>query len=256
MRLTRMQDIAGCRVIFPSVAAMNAGLQIIRDELPGEIVGVNDYVESPKPDGYRSLHLIYKWNASEKSDFDGLFVEIQLRTELQHAWATAVETVDLFTGQALKSGIGKQDWARFFVLMATAIASRENCPPVPDAPNDPLRRELCELEQRLGVGLALTAFQSTLKHGESGEQPGSHYFLLILDLENTSIIVKPFSEDRLEDATKAYSTIEEEIARGRKANAVLVSAATFHSLRELYPNYYANTTAFLNALHYATSKSA
>jgi hypothetical protein len=40
--------------------------------------------------------------------------EIQLRSRLQHAWATTVETVDTFTRQAIKTGGGKAEWRRFF----------------------------------------------------------------------------------------------------------------------------------------------
>ena len=44
----------------------------------------------------------------------GLWIEIQLRTSLQHAWATVVETVDAFTNENLKFGAGSDDWKRFF----------------------------------------------------------------------------------------------------------------------------------------------
>ena len=48
----------------------------------------------------------------------GLRIEIQIRSRLQHAWATAVETVDAFSGTSLKttggSGSEKTDWGRFY----------------------------------------------------------------------------------------------------------------------------------------------
>ncbi|MBU6438396.1 MAG: hypothetical protein KGQ77_12790, partial [Betaproteobacteria bacterium] len=61
--------------------------------------------------------------------FNNQKIEVQLRTRLQHAWATAVEIVDAFTGQALKSGLklnsGDPKWRRFFALMSSVIAIRE-----------------------------------------------------------------------------------------------------------------------------------
>jgi len=40
-------------------------------------------------------------------------IEIQIRSKLQHIWATAVETVGFFTGQAIKSNEGEKEWNDF-----------------------------------------------------------------------------------------------------------------------------------------------
>jgi hypothetical protein len=40
--------------------------------------------------------------------YNDLKIEMQLRSQYQHAWATAVETVGTFIGQALKSSIGPE----------------------------------------------------------------------------------------------------------------------------------------------------
>jgi len=59
---------------------------------------------------------------------------MQIRSQLQHAWATAVETVGTFLQQALKSSQGDEGWQRFFALMGNAMAMRERRPPVPNTP--------------------------------------------------------------------------------------------------------------------------
>ena len=72
----------------------------------------------PKKDGYRSLHIIYEYKSDKcKTDYNGLRVEVQIRSRLQHLWATAVETVDFFTRQAIKFNEGIPDWADFFRLV-------------------------------------------------------------------------------------------------------------------------------------------
>jgi hypothetical protein len=68
--------------------------------------------------------------------YNGLKVEIQIRTTLQHVWATAVETVGTFIQQALKSSQGEAEWLRFFALMATHMALREGRQPVPGTPQN------------------------------------------------------------------------------------------------------------------------
>ena len=51
-------------------------------------------------------------------------VELQLRTRLQHAWATANEIVGTFRREELKSGEGGPDWLRYFVLAVPPAYSR------------------------------------------------------------------------------------------------------------------------------------
>ena len=50
-----------------------------------EFYRINDYIANPKSDGYRSIHLIYKYKNQRIPDWDGLLVEVQLRTKLQHS---------------------------------------------------------------------------------------------------------------------------------------------------------------------------
>lgn len=136
MKLSQMQDMGGCRAIMPTISDVRKLIETYRissskNPRTGRPIQheVYDYIACPKLDGYRSHHLIFKYqsNYKEKKEFEGQRIEIQIRSRLQHAWATAVETVQTFTGQALKSKIkaGDPDWLRFFSLMRSAIALRE-----------------------------------------------------------------------------------------------------------------------------------
>ncbi|WP_338119313.1 RelA/SpoT domain-containing protein [Streptomyces parvus] len=72
---------------------------------------VYDYLRDdpgPRDSGYRGVHLVYEYGAS-KEEYLGLRIESQVRTQLQHAWATAVETMDLFSDSELKYGKGDAD---------------------------------------------------------------------------------------------------------------------------------------------------
>ena len=80
-----MQDIAGARII---VGNMDQLLDVERRIKRWRgLKRIKNYIDQPKPSGYRGKHFIF-----EK---DGMFVEIQLRTQLQHVWATSVETIDV-----------------------------------------------------------------------------------------------------------------------------------------------------------------
>ena len=101
MHLTQMQDIGGCRAVLRNLAHVKR-LVWAYDTKPlrSELSKRRDYIESPKDDGYRSVHLMYRYSGrASSSHWNNLRVEIQIRTKLQHAWATAVETVDAFIGE-------------------------------------------------------------------------------------------------------------------------------------------------------------
>ena len=134
MQLTTMQDIGGIRAVLASIDDVYklADEYINRKRLAHELVGQYDYIQNPRnEDGYRSLHLTYRYVNKQAPSYDGLRIELQLRTRLQHVWATAVETMGTFLGQALKSRQGDQEWIDFFALTSSAFAHKENCAPIP-----------------------------------------------------------------------------------------------------------------------------
>lgn len=141
MSVTTMQDLGGCRVVFETVAEVDELVGILVD-LPrskNRVKKVYDYLRDdlgPRNSGYRGVHLVYEYGAS-KSEYHGLRIELQVRTQLQHAWATAVETMDLFSGSELKYGKGDADTLRFFVLVASLMAHEEQTAPVPGAEGTP-----------------------------------------------------------------------------------------------------------------------
>lgn len=260
MQLSRMHDIGGCRAVLRSVQGVRRLVRVYAQSIAKnpnarcEFVREYDYIENPKADGYRSVHLVYKYrSASRKHEvFNGLRIEIQLRSQLQHAWATAVETADMFTGQALKSNVGHESWKRFFALMGSALAHRERCPLVPGTPNDitELTRELRELSRNLKVATVLRGWGSAVQVTE--RVPGAAAFLLVLDLKARRIRVRGFGKTELPKASDEYLAAEKEIAGNPDMQAVLVSVDSLLALRKAYPNYYLDTSNFIEALARAT----
>lgn len=198
--------------------------------------------EKPKASGYRGVHLVYKYRSDRKATFNGLGVEIQLRTRVQHAWATAVETVGFFTSQALKSSAGSEDWLRFFALMSSEIATQEGTLVVPGTPGSRLEHldELRELSSSLGVVERLTAYGQTLKvFEEKIAGGGGRYFVLSLNAPE-------------ETATAYYEGLERASAQEQDTDVVLVSVDSVSALRRAYPNYFLDTEVFLRLVAKAT----
>ena len=252
MQFSQMQDIGGCRAILGSVELVDEVVSSYRSSrIKHRLVKCNDYIRNPKTSGYRGIHLIYRYYSDRKSTYNGLQVELQIRSLAQHAWATAVETVGTFVRQALKSSQGEEEWLRFFALMGTAIAMREGAPPVPETPStsEELIKELRRSADCLDVANKLHAYGAALQVlGQEHPAPKEHYFLLALDPIAQSVKVTGYTLGELELAAADYAKIEEEIAKDSGAEAVLVSVDSIASLRQAYPNYFLDTGLFINLL--------
>jgi len=98
MALTKMEDIAGCRLVVPDLPALELATELMSDRWAGQIARVRDYVSSPKATGYRAVHLTVISH--------GLPVEVQLRTRRQQLWAAHVEFLEDRDGTLLKDGDG------------------------------------------------------------------------------------------------------------------------------------------------------
>jgi ppGpp synthetase/RelA/SpoT-type nucleotidyltranferase len=97
MELSRMQDVAGARIVVGDLSE--------QDEARDKIVGfyedqgcacrVVDRREDPRF-GYKAVHVIVQ--------IDGMPLEIQIRTELQDAWAQIVERTADRWGRGIRYG--------------------------------------------------------------------------------------------------------------------------------------------------------
>lgn len=251
MKLARMQDIGGLRAVVSSVARVRKLETSYRgSKFLHELVSSKDYLSDPKADGYRGIHLIYKYANPNVPEYDGLSLELQIRTRLQHAWATAVETMGTFLGQALKSGQGEDQWREFFSIAGAALADLEKTTPVPGFESctaEQIHQSLFESERRLRVleklsGFAIAADRITTERGQGG------YHLITLDSANRTVTIRPFPVARLEEANLAYAAIEARTKAGEPVEAVLVSAGPVELLRKAYPNYFLDTQVFVRQL--------
>lgn len=201
----------------------------------------------PKKDGYRSIHLVYKYFNDGAPEFNELLLEIQLRTRLQHSWATAVETMGTFLGQALKSGQGESPWREFFEIASAAFTHVEETEPVPGFESfskDDVLSLLDKAENDLHVLNKLQGFSIAANKIIAAKGSGS-YHLVILDSANRTVSIKPYPKTQLEQATIEYAKVEERGQKGEPIEAVLVSAGPIEALKKAYPNYFLDTHEFV-----------
>ena len=248
MKLSRMQDMGGCRGVVDTVDEVRELQRCYhRSRTKHQPVNGRDYIEEPKESGYRGVHLVYRYQSASNQVYNGLLIEIQLRTRLQHAWATAVETAGAFLGQALKSSEGERDWLRFFALVGSAFAMDEGCAGVPGTPPDPkvLEHETRMLARQLEVAAKLTEYAKLLKVITDGELANKHHFFLLERGPDRRIVRKGYAMGELAKSTDEYFRAEERIKDIDGAEVVLVSTDSVAALRRAYPSYYLDTRLFL-----------
>lgn len=250
MSLWTMQDLGGCRFVVPNVGDVYTYVEKYEKSRKRHILkNQYDYIKNPKKSGYRSVHMVYQYKSDRIETYNrNMLIEIQFRTHLQHIWATAVETMGLFTKEAIKSGQGSDDVKRFFALISSVFALREgqNTVPETDSNLDALLAEIQTLDDThqylsflSGINVAIDK-QKTYK----GKYLNS-YYLLILNYNTRMLSIKQYKASDFEKANTVYNEIEQQRAEAN-IDAVLVRSNSFDTLRSAYPNYFSDLTEFLD----------
>jgi len=261
MKLTQMQDIAGCRAVLSNVKLVNKLFKesYLKGDLKHENVKINNYIENPKYDGYRSIHLIYRYFSDKgRVDFNNLLIEVQIRSRLQHIWATAVETVGFFTKQAIKSNEGEEAWLDFFKLVSSAFARLERCPLIEGTPEneEKLYNLIKEKAKELDVIHRMNNWTESIQHVENNfkNKKHLHFYLLELDINLDKLSIRAYSKRQEEKAIYDYLTVEKKIYDLPGYDVVLVGADTVQDLKKAYPNYFLDTKEFLKYLQKILNK--
>ena len=250
MSLYRMQDLGGCRVIVDSLEDVYNSLNKYKNSSIRHILKrENDYIQYPKESGYRSYHMVYQFQSDKTDTYNkNILIEIQFRTRLQHIWATALETMGIYTKTALKASMGDKDILRFFVLVSSVFAKMENTPICPNTQDDYniLIYEIREIDSRLNIVSRLSALSVAIKHTNEKYNKKAGYYLLRLDFSRKMLKINAFSTNQIELATRSYNKIES--VNNPQIDSVLVSATSFDTLKAAYPNYFTDISEFVQMM--------
>ncbi len=285
MKLKNMQDIGGCRAIVSNEKKLRKIVKELKKH-PEFIYEQNknknkykykykykDYLKDPKDDGYKGYHLIGLFN---DENGDKKSIEIQVRTRIQHYWATALEIVDLFTGQALKSNLGDQAWKDFFSSASQQFSIIESISAFDGKTFDEqvlsyikalevkgykeaYSHKFCQYHiKKLDIFQKLNAFASSLKIIDSklegldkGQTVG--FILLQIDILEKQVVADIFSDSSSKEAEIAYIDAEKDAATKKGRIVALVSSTSVGGIKEAYPNYFADSTQFLELMQVINS---
>lgn len=250
MNLSRMQDIGGCRAILSDTKKVKE-LRNFYIKQPAKHIFVkeDDYISNPKSSGYRSIHLVYKYHSNRNNVYNGLLIEIQLRSKIQHAWATAVETAGTFLASHLKSEEGPKEWLSLFKYISSGFAILENTNIVPNTIENPehLQRIITEKLHLLKFRETLEGYNAALFHIDRHVKENDYYLMILRPLKKTIKIIS-YNKKFLKEATKEYLKREQAVRNEPGSEVVLVSSGTIRSLKQAYPNYFLDTRQFFKYL--------
>lgn len=242
MQLACMDDIAGCRIIFNTVDELYSFRQKFhkarfkhkrRNDLDKY-----DYIKKPKATGYRGIHDVYVYdvNSAAGRAYEGLFVELQYRTAVQHAWATAVEVIGFITESQPKFQEGDRRYEEAMVL-ASEILSRafeNSLGSLPESEDSEVVSEFLQLDQDLGLMNMLRGLNAA-----DSAATADRNVILIFSKTN-DLEVKTFR-----DATDALRALFEMEQSNPGYDVVLVRADSSEEVRIAFKNYFSDARDFI-----------
>ena len=276
VQLSTMNDIAGCRAILPTQKKVD---KLVNELDKNGIFKVfRNYIVNPRDSGYRSIHMIGVFE--EVSNKKNMKVELQIRTNIQHSWATAVEIVDLFTKDSIKTNEGSKDWSNFFIYASKIFVLFDENPYINSLKKDNKKNEksnelvyrkiythlvkqsigdksllkdvkkLSKLIEKLEVLKKFNLFTSSIKF--TNEQKNlvfnDGYILIIIDnIDNKIFNIQTnfFDKNSFEQATEKYLEVEKDILLNKHFVTALVSSNSINEIEKTYPNYFADSTNFI-----------
>ena len=85
--MTKVYDAAGMRIICSYIDDVYEVAEMLKKYKDLKVVKEKDYIKSPKPNGYRSYHIVFELSLDLAGEIKPIFVEIQIRTIAMDFWS-------------------------------------------------------------------------------------------------------------------------------------------------------------------------
>ncbi len=86
--LTKIYDAAGVRIICSYIDDVYHVAEMLKKCHGFEVIREKDYIKNPKPNGYRSYHIVFQLSLDVSGEIHPIFVEVQIRTIAQDFWSS------------------------------------------------------------------------------------------------------------------------------------------------------------------------
>ena len=253
MSAATMQDIAGVRVIADNVTEVYAIYTALTSSKSNHkpLLPPKDYIKEPKKDGYRSIHQVFEYVSKTHPEFNGLKIELQIRTQLQHSWATAVETLGVINQASYKTGEGDEKSRQFFKLVSAIFALREETRVDKDLENIPkeeIIKQIKEIDSKLQIISTLSGISATVRQHEASSNDNLYYILELTVGKKSNVLITGFKKEYKEQAESYYKARETDTATDKSKSILMITSDGIKEIRKAYPNYFLNTNLFISTL--------
>lgn len=255
MSLSRMDDVAGCRLIFKRPKDLYAfrekfhRARFNHKRRNADEPDKYDYIKKPKETGYRGVHDVYEYdvNSYVGKALAGLYIEVQYRTLVQHAWATAVEVIGFITESQPKFQKGDKRFEHAMALASEILARayEDGRGPFPDLPDHDLVDAFLAAEKDIALLETLRGLNAADKTVSAKRNA------ILIFSEGRPLEVKSYR-----DATEALRNLfllEKEMP---DRDIVLVRADTSDEIRLAFKNYFSDARDFIRLVEDGCTKLA
>jgi ppGpp synthetase/RelA/SpoT-type nucleotidyltranferase len=251
MQLSRMDDVAGCRLIFGNLQELKAFRTKFHsarfNHKRRNEIEKYDYLARPKSTGYRGIHDVYEYDVKSSLGrrLTGLYVEIQYRTLIQHAWATAVEVIGFITESQPKFQQGDNRYEHAMALASEMLARafEKMRGPFPDIEDKQLVNQFLSLDGELSLLATLRGLNAADK--------------AVTDNRNAILIfsgAQALEVRTYRDATEALRSLFELEKELPDKDIVLVRADTSDEVRLAFKNYFSDAHDFIRWVEEACAR--
>ena len=80
--------LLGMRIICNYIDDVYEVANMLKNFRDLKVIREKDYIKNPKPNGYRSYHIIFELSLEIEGEIKPVFVEIQIRTIAMEFWAS------------------------------------------------------------------------------------------------------------------------------------------------------------------------
>ena len=85
--LTKVYDAAGMRIICAYIDDVYSVAEMLKKYSDLKVIKEKDYIKNPKPNGYRSYHIVFELSLDLAGEITPVYVEIQIRTIAMDFWS-------------------------------------------------------------------------------------------------------------------------------------------------------------------------
>ena len=243
VRLSQLQDIGGCRVIFPNNNIINEFIYYISEKNKKSryfaILKKIDYRDKGRDvSGYRAVHLILERN--------GYKVELQLRSSIQHYWCESIERMSVIYGKHLKENEGDTVVIEYFKMLSDAFHDIEKG--IKPSTSNVIRIDNLKIQSEKIITESDTyhIFDSSVNNdfirGMISREAGLKYqfnnWIIIFNWKSGRFINWQITERNPESAIKAYSDSEKIWPADQGYEVVMIGSSNVATIQKTHNHYF------------------